>query len=46
VLDTLGPAERVAFAFTVAGDRITEIRLVADPERLREVSLLAPDQAG
>jgi hypothetical protein len=48
VLDTLGPGgrPRMAFAFTVAGGRIAEIRLLADPERLREVELVGPDRAG
>jgi ketosteroid isomerase-like protein len=33
----------LAFAFTVAGGRITEIRVLADPERLRRVELAAAD---
>jgi hypothetical protein len=38
-----GGRPRIAFAFTVAGGRITEIRVLADPERLRRVELAAPD---
>jgi RNA polymerase sigma-70 factor (ECF subfamily) len=41
-----GGRPRVAFAFTVAGGRITEIHLLADPERLRRVDLAALDQDG
>jgi RNA polymerase sigma factor (sigma-70 family) len=41
-----GGRPRMAFAFTVADGRITEIRLLADPERLRRVELVGPDQAG
>ena len=41
-----GGRPRVAFAFTVADGRITEIHLLADPERLRRVDLAALDQDG
>jgi RNA polymerase sigma-70 factor (ECF subfamily) len=41
VLDTLSPAERLAFVlhFTVSDGRVAEIRLLADPERLAELDL-------
>jgi hypothetical protein len=41
-----GGRPRVAIAFTVAGGRITEIRLVADPERLRRVELGPAGEGG
>jgi RNA polymerase sigma-70 factor (ECF subfamily) len=39
-----GGRPRMAFAFTVAGGRITEIRLLADPGLLARVALTAGDQ--
>jgi ketosteroid isomerase-like protein len=39
-----GGRPRMAFAFTVADGRITELRVLADPERLRRVELAPLDQ--
>jgi len=42
-----GGEVRVLFRFTVAGARITAVDLIADPDRLRELELIAPvDEAG
>jgi RNA polymerase sigma factor (sigma-70 family) len=38
-----GGRPRVAFAFTIAGGRIVEIDLLADPERLRQLDLAVLD---
>jgi len=39
-----GGRPRVLFGFTIAGGKIVEINLVADPERLRRLDLaLLPD---
>lgn len=35
---------RVVWAFTTDGDRITAIDLIADPERLRRLDLVVPDE--
>jgi RNA polymerase sigma-70 factor, ECF subfamily len=37
---TPGGEPRVAFAFTIVGDRIVGLELVADPERLRELEVV------
>jgi hypothetical protein len=53
VLDTLAPAERLAFVlqvvfgFTMARGKIVAIELLADPERLRQLDLVVienPDE--
>ena len=36
-------AERAVFAFTVGDGRVTEIRLLADPERLADLDLAPLD---
>jgi RNA polymerase sigma factor (sigma-70 family) len=41
-----GGRPRVVFAFTVAGDKIAAIDVVADPERLRQIDLTILDDAG
>jgi RNA polymerase sigma factor (sigma-70 family) len=38
-----GGRPRVAFGFTITRGRITEIDILADPERLRQVDLTLPD---
>lgn len=37
---------RVVYSFTVAGDRISRIDLIADPERLSTLDLLLLDDTG
>ncbi len=38
-----GRAARVVYSFTIGGERITAIDLIADPARLRQLDLVIPD---
>jgi hypothetical protein len=40
LVSLVGGRSRVAFRFTIVGDRITELALVADPERLHHTALV------
>jgi hypothetical protein len=39
----VGGELRVVYSFTTSGERITAIDLIADPERLRELDLVMPN---
>jgi RNA polymerase sigma-70 factor, ECF subfamily len=41
-----GGSVRVVYEFTVRGDRIAAIDLIADPERLRELDLVIAEPRG